>query len=188
MSRPTDTFRVQLKALLPRLRRFGCVLTGRSEEADDLLQDALEKALMRESQFEPGTRLDSWMYRIMQTTWIDHKRAEARRNRRFSPMPEGFDAAGEDGERTAMSRLELKAVRAAMAQLPEDERATLALVSLDGMTYREAADTLDIPIGTVMSRISRARARLLAMLDPAQGPPAESGPSAGNNARRRLSP
>jgi RNA polymerase sigma-70 factor (ECF subfamily) len=108
--------------------------------------------------------MDSWMFRIMQTTWIDKTRAHARRRRRLGPIDDGLDVVGEDGSRTFAARVELGSVRKAMLRLADDERAVLALVSIDGMTYREAAEALGIPIGTVMSRVARARANLLEIL------------------------
>jgi len=170
MERKSERFRADLQALLPRLRRFGHALCGSQHEGDDLVQDSLEKALMREGQFEAGTRMDSWMFRIMQTTWIDKARARVRRNRIVEPMSDGIDVAGEDGSRTFAARIELDKVRKAMAALPDDERAVLALVSIEGMTYREAADALAIPIGTVMSRVARARSRLLELMEGRERP------------------
>jgi RNA polymerase sigma-70 factor, ECF subfamily len=170
MSRSTEKFRAELKSLIPRLRRFGHAITGSRDAGDDLLQDALEKALGREAQFEPGTRLDSWMFRIMQTTWIDQTRASRRRQRLSEPMDEHMQVAGIDGVRDFAVKVELAQVRAAMGRLHEDERTVLALVSIEDMTYREAAETLGIPIGTVMSRVARARVNLLKLL----GGPSES--------------
>ena len=165
MGQGSDRFRTELRTLIPRLRRFGHALTGSIENGDDLLQDALEKALSRESQFELGTRLDSWMFRIMQTTWIDQKRADNRRSRITGPLEDGALAVGEDGRRTFNSRIELARVREMMARLQPNECAVLSLVSIEGLTYREAADVLAIPIGTVMSRLYYARQKLRALLE-----------------------
>lgn len=165
MSEVQSRFRVELRALIPRLRRFGHSLTGSAEDGDDLVQEALEKALSREGQFQVGSRLDSWMYKIMQNAWIDQKRSAARRGRVFQPMSDDVVAVGEDGRDVFDARINLRQVREAMTQLHADERSVLALVSIEGLTYREAAETLGIPIGTVMSRLSRARSRLLQLLD-----------------------
>lgn len=149
----------QIVALLPRLRRFAYSLTGSRDEGDDLVQAACERALARLHQWQPGTRLDSWMFRIVQTTWIDRLRAS--RVRSEDPLPEAADMiAGEDGRKVTEVRLTLKRVREAMQKLPEDQRAVLVLVSVDGLSYREAADVLDVPVGTIMSRLARARRRL----------------------------
>jgi RNA polymerase sigma-70 factor (ECF subfamily) len=165
-------FRAELRALLPRLRRFGHALTGSADDGDDLVQDALEKALSREDQYREGTRLDSWMYKIMQNAWIDNRRANARRARVIQPMSEDIIAVSEDGRETFDEQINLRQVREMMTRLHEDERAVLSLVSIDGLTYRQAADTLDVPIGTVMSRLARARNKLLKLME--GGPPTVS--------------
>ena len=175
MTPSTQTFRVQLQALLPRLRRFGHALTGSVEDSDDLLQDALEKALKREKQFQPGTRLDSWMYRLMQTTWIDKTRHVKVRNSRAGTMEEASLAIGEDGRRAFPARIALAQTRKAMAALPEDFRAALTLVAIEGLTYKEAAEILDVPIGTIMSRIARARQLLMTRLQDDSGSEEEDG-------------
>lgn len=165
MSQGDNRFRTELRALIPRLRRFGHAITGSADDGDDLVQEALEKALARETQFQDGTRLDSWMYKIMQNAWIDQKRSATRRGRVIQPMSEDTFAVGEDGRESFDSRINLRQVREAMEKLHPDERAVLALVSIEGQTYRETAETLGIPIGTVMSRLARARARLLELLE-----------------------
>jgi RNA polymerase sigma-70 factor (ECF subfamily) len=155
-------------ALLPRMRRFAYSISGSMDEADDLLQAACERALSRLEQFVPGTRLDSWMFRIIQTTWIDRRRQARRRN--VTSDTEELEAIGFDDrihERTE-ARAALALVRAEVARLPEEQRIVLALVAVDGMSYREAADVLQIPIGTVMSRLARARSKLGEALE---GPP-----------------
>lgn len=165
MGQGDNKFRVELRSLIPRLRRFGHALTGSADEADDLVQDALEKALSRESQFNQGTRLDSWMYKIMQNTWIDKKRSSARQRQVVQPMSEDTFAVGEDGRDSFDAKIGLRQVRDMMMQLHVDERSVLALVSIEGQTYQQAADTLGIPIGTVMSRLARARNKLLQLLE-----------------------
>lgn len=158
-------FRAELRALLPRLRRFGHALTGSADAGDDLVQDALEKALSREDQYREGTRLDSWMYKIMQNAWIDNRRAHARQSRVVQPMSEDIVAVSEDGRDSFDAAISLRQVREMMTRLHEDERAVLALVSIDGLTYQQAATALDVPIGTVMSRLARARNKLLQLME-----------------------
>ena len=148
----------QLTALVPRLRRFARALTASREEAEDLVQDALERALSRLDQWQPGTRLDSWMYRIIQNLRRSQVRSPALRKR--GEMPPDDQIAGVDGAGEAEGRLFLRDVRRAFGQLPADQRAVLTLVCVDGLAYREAAEVLDIPIGTVMSRLARARMEL----------------------------
>ena len=165
MSQGDNRFRIELRSLIPRLRRFGHALTGSADDGDDLVQDALEKALSREAQFHEGTRLDSWMYKIMQNAWIDKKRSAARQRLVVQPMEEDTFAVGEDGRDSFDARINLRQVREMMERLHVDERSVLALVSIEGQTYQQAAETLGIPIGTVMSRLARARNKLLALLD-----------------------
>jgi RNA polymerase sigma-70 factor, ECF subfamily len=157
--------REEMVALLPRLRRFARGLAGVPDQADDLVQAACERALTRIDQWQPGTRLDSWMFRIVQTIWLDERRAVKVRTgegRIDAEMAE--DELAFDGGRGLEAHMTYEAVRAAMATLPEDQRAVLVLVCVEGQSYKEAAAALDIPIGTVMSRLARARAGLVKRL------------------------
>jgi len=157
--------RAEIVALLPRLRRFAWALTGARDEGDDLVQAGCLKALGALDQYRPGTRLDAWMFSILRTGWIDRVRFSARRPSVSDPETlEALSDAGL-GAREAEARLTLARVRAAMDALPPDQREVLALVAIEGLSYREAAETLGIPIGTVMSRLGRARARLGAMIE-----------------------
>lgn len=153
--------REQIAALLPRLRRFGRALARTREDADDLVQIAIEKALARTGQWTPGTRLDSWMFRIMQNAWIDEVRARERRGGTFVPQEETERA----GVSTSDTQVDALAVRQAVASLSEEHRAVVALVLVEGLAYQEAADVLDIPVGTLTSRLARARERLQDMLE-----------------------
>jgi RNA polymerase sigma-70 factor, ECF subfamily len=148
--------RLELVALLPRMRRFGLSLARSQDRADDLVQAACERALKAQGSYEPGTRLDSWMFRIMRNLWID----ETRKSRRQGPhedVDDSLDLAGDDGVKTTELRSEASAVEQAVLRLPEEFRSVLVLVCVDELSYREAADVLGIPIGTVMSRLARAR-------------------------------
>jgi RNA polymerase sigma-70 factor (ECF subfamily) len=150
----------QIVALLPRLRRFARSLAGTADAADDLVQGACEKALAGIDGYRPDTRLDSWMYRILHNLWID----QHRRARPTVSTDAIADLAGDDGRRTTESRLELARVRDLIQALPGDQKDVLVLVCLENFTYRETAGILDVPVGTVMSRLSRARAALAAGL------------------------
>jgi RNA polymerase sigma-70 factor (ECF subfamily) len=150
--------RAALVPLLPRLRRFGIALTGSASDADELVQDACERALKRGDQLRDDTRLDAWLYGIMRNRWSDELRR--RRVRRHDPVEAAFSVAGEDGERAAEARLVLERVRGALSQLPAEQRTVLVLVCVDGLSYKEVAEVLDIPIGTVMSRLARGRRAL----------------------------
>jgi RNA polymerase sigma-70 factor (ECF subfamily) len=160
----SEQIKSQLVALLPRLRRFAYTLTGSVDEGDDVVQSALERALGRLDQWQEGTRLDSWMFRIIQNISIDRKRA--RRVRGESEDPDLLAAVpGDDGRRTTEGVLTLEAVRRIVAELPEEQRTVLALVAIEGLSYREAADTLGVPMGTVTSRLARARQRIALRLE-----------------------
>jgi RNA polymerase sigma-70 factor, ECF subfamily len=146
----------EIIALLPRLRRFCMGLTGSLDASDDLTQSTVERALKRVSQWQEGTRLDSWMFRIARNINIDEARARIRRTVQFDS--DVIDnVIGEDGRDITENRSTLACVRTALAKLSEDQRALMMLVVVEGKSYREAAAALDIPIGTVMSRIARAR-------------------------------
>ena len=155
-----EDFRSQVGALLPKLRRFALALTGTAHDADDVVQSAIEKALSREEQFRPGTRLDSWMYRIVQNLWIDHGRRRRIRAEEPGGLDEALHLSGEDGREATERRLMLQSARAAFDGLAPELRAAAGLVILNGLSYREAAETLDVPIGTIMSRVSRSRRAL----------------------------
>lgn len=160
-----DSVRRELVALLPRLRRFARALTRNAVEADDLVQTAVERGLRNLDSWTPGTRLDAWMFRIMKNAWIDEARSSAVRARVFAPEEAGANVAA-DGAAGIEARLEAQAVYAAMRELPEEQRLAVALVLIEGFSYREAADLLEVPIGTLTSRLARGRAAIEARLAP----------------------
>ena len=165
----SNQFKKDLVDLVPRLRRFALSLAGNQADADDLVQSACVKALKNEAQFRPGTRMDSWMYRIIQTLWIDDRRRAKTRG----TMVDAEDAGLSDGGRAARlpeDRMMLDQAKTAMSGLEENQRTVLSLVAIEGLSYKETADVLDLPIGTVMSRLSRARAALLPQLGMMKGP------------------
>lgn len=155
----TEHVRQQIVELLPRLRAFARSLAPSWDQADDLVQQTVEKGFGNISSFTPGTRLDSWLFRIMRNTWIDHYRA-TRPVVAIDDAEETHQLVGEDGRQVIEARLELARVHAAMDRLPHDQRAVLILVCVEGMRYREVADALGVPPGTVMSRLARARTAL----------------------------
>ncbi len=148
--------REEMIASLPRLRRFCLALTRSAEAGDDLAQSTVERALDRIDQWQRGSRLDSWMFRIAQNIFIDEVRAIKRRGTQVD-VDALEQVIGDDGRRITEDRSELERARQAIAALPDDQRALVALVIIDGQSYKDAAAILDIPIGTVMSRIARAR-------------------------------
>ncbi len=163
----SGSFGDQLVAVLPRLRRFARGLTGSATEADDLVQAACERALARAHQFQEGTRFDSWMFRIVQTIWIDQLRAREVRKEDGNVAEErlGSDAP----VRGIEARLALSEVRNAVDRLPQDQRMTLMLVTVEGLSYKEAAEVAGVPVGTIMSRLARARIALQQHLDAGAG-------------------
>jgi RNA polymerase sigma-70 factor (ECF subfamily) len=150
-----------LDRLLPRLWRFCLVLSGDRSAADDLTQAACLRALEREDQFTPGTRLDHWIFRIAQTTWLNQLRADRVRRGRGVVEAEAADLV--DLTTDAEANLFLREVLSGVMALPEAQRLTLLLVYVEGYSYQETAEHLDIPIGTVMSRLAAARRRLAAL-------------------------
>ncbi|WP_157215100.1 RNA polymerase sigma factor [Flavisphingomonas formosensis] len=158
-----EAFEQGLIALLPRLRRFAHGLAGSGADADDLVQQAIERALRARDQWQPGTRLDSWLYRIVRNAWIDTARARGRQAKVMLPEEAGAQA-GYDPRPAVEARMDLAAVTKAMDQLPDEQREVLLLVLIEGFGYREAAEILEIPAGTLASRLARGRTALLALL------------------------
>ena len=160
MSDPGEQVRAEMLALLPRLRRFAIALTGSVSDGDDLVQDTVERALKYLHTWESGTSLDKWMFRIARNRFIDGRRAARRAGEVVSDAPGEMAGAMVDGEREVESRLALGAVDAALQALPLEQREAVALVLIDGVSYRDAAEQLGVPIGTLTSRIGRARQSL----------------------------
>lgn len=149
-----------LVALLPRLRRFARTLTGAPDTADDLVQGACERALRGESGFIPGTRLDSWMFRIIRNLWIDTRRQGNARGGMHEPLDAAETVVGTDGRVNAQARLHLGEVERALLRLPLEQREVVVLICVEELPYREASELLGVPMGTLMSRLSRARLAL----------------------------
>jgi RNA polymerase sigma-70 factor (ECF subfamily) len=164
--------RRSIAALLPRLRRFGVALAGTPEQGDDIVQAAIERVLAKANQWQVGTSLESWTFKIMQNIWRDELR-----RRRTDERKQALNSAGNeetvDGSNVAETMLMLTRTRECFARLPEEQRLALALVVLDGRSYREAADQLEIPIGTLMSRLSRGRDALRRMIEDDKNPALE---------------
>jgi RNA polymerase sigma factor (sigma-70 family) len=162
----TGTFEDEMLALLPRLRRFARSLARNEPDADDLCQLAVERALKSREQWQPGTRLDAWMYRIMRNIWIDEARARTRRAQTFAPEEDGMNV-GDDGHEAIERNVAISEVDRAMAKLPDEQREVIALVLVEGLAYKEAAEILEIPMGTLTSRLVRGRQALVQMLEAA---------------------
>jgi RNA polymerase sigma-70 factor (ECF subfamily) len=149
-----------LVALLPRLRRFARSLTGSAEQADDLVQAACERALRWPEGFTPGIRFDAWMFRILRDLWIDERRRRAARGGIAEPVEDHETLPGADGEAEAEARLGLGEVERALLRLPPEQREAVVLICIEDLSYREAAELTGVPMGTLMSRLARARLAL----------------------------
>lgn len=154
----------ELKDLLPALRRFAYSLTGSMADADDLLQNTVERILTRD--MPSDVDLTKWAFRICRNVWIDECRARKVR-RDATENPELSDGQVTDGEHQTTKEIEWSRVDAAMSRLPEDQRQIISLVAIQGMPYKMVAEILEVPKGTVMSRLARARAALSEALSPA---------------------
>lgn len=159
MSEALDIIRTQLLALLPRLRRFALTLTRHRADADDMVQVAVERALARHAQWNPDTRLDSWMFGILRNAWIDEVRQRQRRGTSID-----LDAIGDSVAADAGDAGDSLSVRQALARLPEQQRTAVSLVLIEGLAYKEAAEVMGIPIGTLTSRLARGREALQILL------------------------
>jgi len=160
---PSDTFESELAQLLPRLRRFAFALSRNAADADDLAQATIERALRSRDQWQPGTRLDSWLYRIMRNLWIDTVRSRGRREKHEAPEDAAKDV-GEDPREAMHASMELQCAMSAMERLPDEQREVVALILIEGFGYREVSEMLELPIGTVSSRLVRGRMALLETL------------------------
>lgn len=152
---PSQTVREGLLPLLPRLRRLARALTGHVADADDLVQIVVERALIHAAQWRPDAALDKWVFAIARNAWRDELRVRGRSQNLFAPEDAGTTAA--DGASPPAQQLELAG---ALARLPPDHREVVALVLVEGLSYSEAAELLQVPVGTITSRLARARATL----------------------------
>jgi RNA polymerase sigma-70 factor (ECF subfamily) len=161
--RPIEVARFEeaLVALLPRLRRFAAGLARDPADGDDLLQATVARALDKRDLWQPDTRLDSWMYRMMRNLWIDEQRARGRRSQTFVAEEAGAAVGGGGGQEEAVA---LGDVDRALRLLPDEQREAVLLVMVEGYSYKEAAEIVGCPVGTLNSRLVRGRDALLAKL------------------------
>lgn len=154
-----SSIHLQLERHIPALRRYAWVLTRGSEEADDLVQDCLERALARGTSYRGSGELKAWLLSILHNLFISgRRRAALRAHPSLEPAMEPPVAGGQEAQ------VEMRQVLAALDALPEEQRAVLVLVGVEDLSYEEAARALGVPIGTVMSRLSRGRERLRQLL------------------------
>jgi len=166
--RVDDFVRQEMTALLPRLVRFATALTGSRAEGEDLAQSTCERAIRFLDSWQAGTRLDSWMFRIARNLHLNQIRAAKVRNRHLREV--AMDPPADVDGATAMeARITLNAVRNMVGRLPEEQRSVLMLICVEGLPYHEVAQVLDLPIGTVTSRLARARVALKTMLEQRRG-------------------
>lgn len=148
-----------LISLLPNLRRYALSLARRGDVADDLVQITVERALANHASYDPASRLEPWLFRILRNAFIDMTRRTKTAGTQLDvfEMPEIVSI---DGETVVEARLMLQATTEAMETLPPEQRDILHLICIEELSYAEAAEVLDVPKGTVMSRLSRARLAL----------------------------
>ena len=149
-----------IAAEIPRLRRYARALVGHEGEADDLVQDCLERAIARIDLWREGENPRRWLFTILHNIHVDRRRGSARR-----PQEAELDDAIADPSTQPADGLTACEVNAALQKLPDEQRQTVLLVGLEGLSYAETAEVQRVPIGTVMSRLARGRERLRTLLD-----------------------
>ena len=154
----SDLQRESLLAELGGLRKFCLSLTGKSADADDLLQTTIERVL--EKGMPEGAHPAKWAYRVCKNAWIDELRSRDVRQK-YPQLVVDEPEVAPSAEQSANDEREISAVSAALDQLSSEQRLALTLVAVDGKTYAEAAEILEVPVGTIMSRIARARKQLV---------------------------
>ncbi len=147
----------QLRELIPAIRRFAFSLTGSDYDADDLMQNTLERLL--DKGVPDDANLTKWAFRVCRNLWIDEYRS--RKVRQAATEKPELQESAIDGDKTIANQITLNQVQRAMNQLPEEQRSILSLVVVEGLSYKEVSETLNIPVGTVMSRLSRARSAMV---------------------------
>ncbi|WP_445504023.1 sigma-70 family RNA polymerase sigma factor [Microvirga sp. G4-2] len=152
-----DTKRMDVIGLLGPLRRYARSLTRDETQAEDLVQDTLVRAYERRASFRSGGNLRGWLLSILHNTFIDQRRRHVAEYRRLEQAAAFVDTEAPPEQE---SRVRLQQVQTAFMSLPDEQRAALHLVAIEGLPYQEAADALKIPVGTLMSRLGRARAAL----------------------------
>ena len=158
-----NEFQKQMLSVVPRLRAFALSLSAKSDYADDLVQETLMKAWNHQNDFQPGANMKAWLFTILRNEYFSQLRKKKRKR-------EVEDVDGELVNQLASpanqeSHLDVADLRVAMQQLPDDQREAIILVGASGFSYQEVAEITQVAVGTVKSRVNRARVRLAALLD-----------------------
>ena len=153
----------QLIELIPRMRRFACGLSGERDRDDELVQAACERLLKHQHRLQPDTRLDSWLYRVIRNLHLDSLRSASVQDRGVEQMRQVADVSARNAD-SLEGEMALHEIQRGMAALSEEHRTVLMLVCVEGLSYRETADILQVPMGTVTSRLVRARKALIEQL------------------------
>lgn len=171
----TDEFKAEMTALLPNLRAFARSLCGNADWADDLVQEAIMRAWANRTSYEPGTNMKAWLFTILRNYFFN----EVRKKKRFVQMDQENNARETGMHESQPSRMHLRDLVRELGKLPADQREALILTSVDGFSYEEAAEICDCAVGTIKSRVARARRELETQLD---------GPEIGQAAAGAMSP
>lgn len=161
------TLKEQLRELLPALRRFAISLCGNVADADDLLQSTLERLLSKG--IPEQAEVMPWAFKVCRNLWLDDHRARQVREK-AAQQPELQEASVDSDEAQMTEKIQLEDVDAALQQLPHEQRTILALIAVQGLSYREAAAIIGVPTGTIMSRLARARSKLAQIMGIANDP------------------
>lgn len=153
-------FRNQIIAAIPGLRAFGLSLTARSDKADDLVQETLMKAWKHHDSFQQGTNMKAWLYTILRNEFY----SQLRKRKREVEDADGYYSSKVAVHAEQDGHLDMADLRVALAKLPEDQREAVILVGASGFSYEEAAEICAVAVGTIKSRVNRARARLTVLL------------------------
>ena len=155
-------FHTSIEEQIPRLRRYARALTRHPERADDLVQDTLVRAIAKEHLWQPGTNLRAWLFTLMHNQYVNSVRRDIREGQtvEIDSISNGLAATTDP-----TSSRQLQELKRALGQLAEEQRQAILLVGLEGVSYEEAAVILNVPVGTVRSRLSRGRDSLRRLLD-----------------------
>ena len=156
----TNSLRDDILAAVPSLRAFAISLSGNADRADDLVQETLLRALANIDSFQPGSNLPAWLFTILRNLF----RSEYRKRRREVEDTDGSYAESLKSHPEQQSRVEFQEFRVALAKLPQDQREALLLVGASGFSYEEAAAICECAVGTIKSRVNRARTRLAELM------------------------